>query len=581
MNMRRLLLLCISCLTLLTALGCAGHAAAPGAARALAIEDLLRIDQAGPPTWSPDGHQIAFQWGLGTERDVWAVDASALKPASHDGAGVRQLAPLTGRADAVVSPDWRLMAYVAKKHIWVVPLAGGRPVRLTSEEGKYSGINWAPDSRHVAFVLERSDQDDIGVAPVSGGAVTMIAQTPRDENSPIWSPASDRLAFIRRFDDWTGYEIWISAPDGTKQHPVVRETYQKGVEEFHFDGNDDWSPDGKHLVYLSSRSGYNHLWTIAIDGGEPTELTTGAFVDYDPSWSPDGRRILFVSGRPGDPEDRHLWVVAAADGTPIRLSGEGLCARPAWSRDGTRVAYLRSNATQPPEVVVQEARAGALPTQVTESRPDPSLTAAFVESEAVTWASKDGMKVHGVLLRPREASARPRPALMYFHGKGGMDLKGWGGLPDYAFHQYLVAQGYAILFVNWRGTYVGYGAAYEQANYGDYGGGSSMTRHGCAGPSATGWRRSEAHCLLGQQLRRVHDDAGDYQGAGRLQRRRLAVRRLGLDDVSSAEQAQTVAHAACRETGRPRPGSRALEQVGGDALRCSGALAASHPSGAR
>ncbi len=155
----------------------------------------------------------------------------------------------------------------------------------------------------------------------------------------------------------------------------------------------------------------------------------------------------------------------------MRLSADGLCARPAWSRDGQRIAYLRSSATQPPELIVQDARAGAPARQLTESRPDPAMTADFVEPTAVTWRSKDGMDVHGVLLRPRGANGGSHPALMYFHGKGGMNLKGWGGLPDYVFHQYLVRRGYAVLFVNWRGTHVGYGAAYEQANFRDYGGG--------------------------------------------------------------------------------------------------------------
>ena len=458
-------------LLMLVAAACAGPSAAPGPARPFGIEDLLRIDQAGPPMWAPDGARVGFQWGLGSERDFWSVNASAAAPATRDASSARQLAPLTGRTDGSVSPDWQLMAYVAKKHIWVLPLGGGRPVRVTTEEGKYSGINWAPDSRHLAFIIERNDQDDIGVGSAAGGAVTIIAQTPRDEDSPIWSPSSDRLAFIRRSDDWTAYEIWVSAPNGTNQRQVVRETYQKGVEEFHFNGNDHWSPDGKRLVYLSSRTGYNHLWTVSADGGEPSEITTGQFVDYDPSWSPAGDRIMFVSSRGGELEDRNVWAVSATGGNPVRLSAGGLCARPAWSRDGKRIAYQRSTATEPPEIVVQESRAGATATQLTESRPDPALTASFAEPKSVSWKSKDGMQVHGVLLTPRNGNSTPRPALMYFHGKGNVNLNGWGGLADYTFHQYLVQQGYAVLFVNWRGTHVAYGSAYEQANYRDYGGG--------------------------------------------------------------------------------------------------------------
>ncbi|HTK29266.1 MAG TPA: S9 family peptidase, partial [Vicinamibacterales bacterium] len=458
----------------LSAAACGGGGgSAPVAAAASArpsIEQLLQIGQAGPPVWSPDGARVGFAWGVGTERDFWVADASAEAPSVPGGAGVRQAAPLVGRSDSAVSPDWSQMAYVSKQQIWTVPLGGGRPRQLTNEAAKYSRLNWSPDSTRIAFVVERNDQDDIGIVPADGGAVTSIAATPRDEDSPIWSPSSDRLAFLRRFDNWQGYEMWVTSPDGKQQHQVVRETYDKGVEEFDFAGNRHWSPDGRLFVYLSNRTGFNHVWIVSADGGEPKELTTGSFVDYSPSWSPAGDRIVFVSSRAGDVEDRHLWTVPVAGGAPTRITGEGFCASPSWSADGKRLAFLRSSTTEPPEVVVQDASAGAAAHRLTESRPDPAITAGFVEPQAVTYASSDGMKVHGILLQPRERSGSG-PALMYFHGKSGINLKGWGGLPDYAFHQYLVQQGYSIVFVNWRGTHVGYGNAYEQANYRDYGGG--------------------------------------------------------------------------------------------------------------
>ena len=61
--------------------------------------------------------------------------------------------------------------------------------------------------------------------------------------------------------------------------------------------------------------------------------------------------------------------------------------------------------------------------------------------------------------------------MLWFHGKGGINLEGWGGLPNYAFHQRMVQQGYSIVFVNWRGTHIGYGSEWERANYRDYAGG--------------------------------------------------------------------------------------------------------------
>ena len=441
---------------------------APAAAGpTITIEQILEIGQVSRPIWSPDGQEIAYTTGEGTELDLWASPTS-----TPVGTGAsRQMAPLAGRAQASLSPDWKWITFVSKQHIWTIPTAGGDVVKLTTAEGKYSSLTWSPDSSRVAFVLDQKDQTDLGVVSAAGGATAWIAATRFDEDSPIWSPDSTRVAFIRRSVDWASYEILVSGADASAQRSIVKETYERGVEEFAFSERGHWSPNGMRIVYLSNRKGYNHVWTVPVAGGDPTQITHGEFVDYAPSFSPSGDRILFISSRAGVREDRHVWAVSDKGGDPVRLSPDGFCASPEWSPDGTRVAYLRSSATEPPEVVVQDARQGALATRLTESRPVPSATAGFVAPEAVSYPSRDGTQVPAVLLRPAGATGQSRPALVYFHGKGGVNLNGWGGLPSYPFHQYLVQQGYAILFVNWRGTHVGYGNAFEQANYRDYAGG--------------------------------------------------------------------------------------------------------------
>jgi dipeptidyl aminopeptidase/acylaminoacyl peptidase len=438
--------------------------------RQITLEEVLAIDQAGAPSWSPDGRRLAFAWGIGTERDLWVVQADAGRRGRAGDATLQQIAPLVARAGAVVSPDWQRIAFTAKQHIWVLPLDGGRPEKITTQEGRYSRLNWSPDSTRIAFVLSEKEQDDVGIALAAEPRVTMIATRPVDEDSPIWSPASDRLAFIRRFDDWRGYEIWVSGLDGADARSIAKETYDRGVEEFAFDGNAHWSPDGARIAYLSNRTGYNHVWIAYSDGRGPVEITKGPWVDYSPRWSPDGDRIAFVSSRGRDLEDRHVWIVNAAGGDPERVSPDGFCSDPEWSPDSRRLAYLRSSATEPPEIAVQDVRAGAAAVVLTESRPNPAVTAGFVTPRAVRWTSKDGTNVPGILLAA-DRSSTPRPALLFFHGKGGINLKGWAGLNSYAFHQYLVQRGYVVLFVNWRGTHVGYGAEFERANFADYGGG--------------------------------------------------------------------------------------------------------------
>ena len=466
---------------------CACATDRPSEPPSITIEEILEILETGSPSWLPGGGEVAFSWSQGGESELWAADAAAAEPGQPGEPTLRQLSPLADRAVTTISPDGRHLAYVSKDHIWKIPLEGGRPVRLTTEEGNYSPrgmvLNWSPDGSHIAFFVQREDalsrpgspagfghQTDVGIVPASGGEVKMIAETARDEDSPIWSPSSDRLVFIRRFEDWKGYEIWISNLDGSEQRQLVTETYERGVEEFRFDGNHHFSPDGTRIVYLASRTGYNHLWIAPVAGGDPVELTTGPYVDYSPRWSPTDDRIVFIGSRDGDVEERHVWVVDASGDEPVRVSPDGFCTDPAWSPDGSRLAYRRSSATEPPEVVVQGAAPEASVLRLTESRPDPVITAGFVEPEAVRYPSRDGTQVPAILLRPRE-SLPSSPGLLFFHGKGGINLKGWGGLRHYAFHQYLVQQGYTVLFINWRGTHIGYGAEFERANYRDYAGG--------------------------------------------------------------------------------------------------------------
>ena len=468
-------------LVLSTVAACVG-AGSPQPDRSILLEEILAIRIARAPVWSPDGGQIAFSWGIGSESNLWVANAASREPGVPGGKSLSQISPLTGRSASAISPDWQQLAYVSKNEIWRIPLKGGLPIQLTQEEEdggeepqgiEYSNLVWSPDNNQIAFTLRHKDPDqsDVGVLNADDGEVTWIAHSSSDEDSPIWSPDSERIAYQHRTDDWHGYEIWVSDADGQNQARLVAENYERGVEEFRFDGNHHWSPTGDRIVYLSSRAGYNHLWIAPLDGSDPVQLTKGEWVDYSPRWSPTGERIAFVSSRVDSLEERYIWTVDAGGGEPVRISGDGFSTSPAWSRDGASLVYLQSSATQPPEIVVQDAVPGAQARRLTESLPDPSVTANFVTPEAIRYPSRDGKLVPAILLRAANRTEVAGPGLLWFHGKGGINLKGWGGLPNYAFHQRLVQEGYSIVFVNWRGTHIGYGTEWERANYRDYAGG--------------------------------------------------------------------------------------------------------------
>jgi dipeptidyl aminopeptidase/acylaminoacyl peptidase len=103
-----------------------------------------------------------------------------------------------------------------------------------------------------------------------------------------------------------------------------------------------------------------------------------------------------------------------------------------------------------------------------EAIPSSFPSSKLVMPQAVTFTAKDGQETHAQLFLPREGSSKPRPAILFFHGGPqrqmllGFDPKrtySW----IYAFNQYLVAEGYIVLSVNYRGG-TGYGLDYREAD---------------------------------------------------------------------------------------------------------------------
>lgn len=95
------------------------------------------------------------------------------------------------------------------------------------------------------------------------------------------------------------------------------------------------SPDGRWLVFNI----LGHLFRVPVTGGTAEQLTFGPYYDADPVFSPDGGRVAFVSDRDGS--EGNIFVLDLATGTITQVTREPWAARPAWSPDGSAIAYLR------------------------------------------------------------------------------------------------------------------------------------------------------------------------------------------------------------------------------------------------
>jgi Tol biopolymer transport system component len=243
------------------------------------------------------------------------------------------------------SPDGKWLAFVRSPRwstddLYVMPIAGGEPRRLTFDNLPINGLTWTTDSREIIFTSRRGGSTrHLWRVAAMGGTPAQVDTVGNDVLSPALSLHGNRLAYTQAFDDINIWRIELDAGGKVKsQTELIASTFG--------DHAPDYSPDGKQIAFASGRSGNNAIWVCESDGSKPRLLhSCGPYVTGSPRWSPDGRWIVFdsrscVAGANGNPD---IYLISADGGQPRRLTDDPAeDVVPSWSRDG-RWIYFGSN----------------------------------------------------------------------------------------------------------------------------------------------------------------------------------------------------------------------------------------------
>ena len=262
-----------------------------------------------------------------------------------DGRGRQNLTRTAAlESEIALSPDGHRIAYRRSERqqfqIWVMNDDGSGQRRVTSGGDWEFGPQWSPDGRRLAYMV----WDDSGCTPESGSgcAVPDVWTVDADGSGqrkvldnafqPRWSPDGSKLLFQRyeANSDLATMGVYLAQSDGTGVRQLVRATLWGSPR-----APPAWSPTGRTILYGVGMVGAARLHLVSLDGRRKRFLAVGV----SPAWSRDGSRIAFA-------RTSGIWVVPSRGGRPGRIAAASLRHThpfPAWSPSGKQLAFNSGN----------------------------------------------------------------------------------------------------------------------------------------------------------------------------------------------------------------------------------------------
>ena len=484
-----------------------------GATQPLKIEDY---------TWTDDTRKLLIftntkrVWRRNTRGDYWVYDRET-----------GRLQPLGGQAPpatlmfATLSPDSGRAAYVCQNNLYVQDLANLRITQLTRDgsatiingtsdwvnEEEFDlrhGFRWSPDSRYLAYwqfdtsgvrefkiinntdglypkitsfpypkVGQTNSACRVGVVKATGGSTRWFHSNPDPRNHYLpemtWTPDSAQVVFqqLNRLQN-TNWVIGGNVKTGdTRVLFTDRDDAWVEVME-----SWKWIDNGKRLLWLSDRDGWQHLYAVAVADQTLTLLTPGAYdvtalvgVDAKQGW------VYFLAS-PDNPTQRYLYRVPCdGRGTLERVSPADQPGSHTYeiSKDGRWAFHTYSRFTQPPVTdLVRLPEHQTVRVLADNAKLRAKLAALRAcPSEFFRVDIGEGVQLDGWCIKPPQFDPAQRyPLFYYVYGEpaGQTAVDKWEG-ENYLWHCLLAQQGYLVMNLDNRGTPSPRGRAWRKSIY--------------------------------------------------------------------------------------------------------------------
>ena len=265
--------------------------------------------------------KLYFVSARGGSKEIWQMD--------YDGAGQKQLTHLGSIAlSPHVSPDGSRVAFSGvTKDGWQILMYSLELSRLVSFP-HFGGDNyspaWSSDGQNIAFSSSRTGNTEIYAVNSLGAGVRRLTESKGPDVSPTWNPKTN--AQIAWVSGRTGLpQIYTMASDGTNVGRMTDQGYAVSPS---------WSSNGQFLAFAWVRHygpgapGASDIYIMDVASKQWAQLTHDGGRNDFPSWSPDGRHIVFQSNRTGKVQ---IWTMLADGSQQRQLTTAGENSQPNWS----------------------------------------------------------------------------------------------------------------------------------------------------------------------------------------------------------------------------------------------------------
>ena len=397
------------------------------------------------------------------------------------------------------SPDGNYLAFLSarteKTQIWIIQVDGGEAWQFSYEKQGVGSFKWSPSGDKIAFIMtdpkteqeEKDKKEKRDVILVDQNfkyshiyLKSFLAKKDTSKASRItdgtyhitdfnWNPNNKTIVFSHTI------EPTINSQFVSGDISVVNIKTKTVKDIVTWEGKDEnpiFTPNGKLIVFTSDGEkikaiGLSDAYQISSNGGKPKKLAETPNRNASIISVSADNNYVFVADANRTKSEVYKISLNSSNISPM-LNLKGRVSSPKLSDDSKKIVFVKQELDKPSEVFISQLNI-INPKQISNFNPT-KVFPKLAKTEIITWKSKDGLEIEGLITYPTKYKKRKKyPLAVIIHGgPAGVFSETFTGARSIYNIEYFASNGYAVLRPNPRGS-TGYGKDFRFANFKDWG----------------------------------------------------------------------------------------------------------------